>query len=688
MHLGTAPSQPFRLCFSLLPDPLRPSPVEPDNPDKQRQLEDLVLRGKRVAALEMDDDLAMERSIWRLFSAYTIAHNPLDPEVMYKRSLVKFCIDTGIAKPERGGAPPPGAVKGGGKLLMVAEVNVVHQSEASRHPEKKFLFSCFKGALVCIAQKLYQRPGAAKSAPAPLLHRLLHQRVLPASASNPRMPKPYDPHPVGPALRALGEFEAKFREALRSVFSFHARQASRYERECLGRHGSRPDLSAMHQALSFKQWLEFCATFNLSSGTGSAVAALTNVELAEVFRAAVKVELADRVGGLTFEEFWEALVRAALELAPAAEDLGGDHGGRMAAAAGLGGDAGCSFQVAAAAIGGDLRDPRLAPYRLLSLFRQMMANIENGVVRMCNGGHERQHNRGGEVTVCGGRATSSNTSALLRGAKEFQRLVMMHTLSDYLHVQHHRAHATSGRPAAEDAQQKQPQPQQPQQAASRRASLTSLTAAAALSTAAMMSPSTAHEARTDEAFRPLAAAAIGSGQHQQPQHQPQQPADDPWQPVADQSSGRTYFYNTRTRETAWERPVAPPPAAAPPPAPAPQPQMQAQVHHPHQLSVQPQHPQFGSQQQQAVYPPTPPAYAVSAAQQHAAAGEAPLVPNPALDTALFRATMQEDGLEIGRLLASGANPAATNAAGLTVVQLAKERNKRRSLAVLQGHGLH
>ena len=91
--------------------------------------------------MEEGNELDMERSIWKIFSAYTIAHNPLEPEVMLKRSLVRFCVDCAIAKPERGSAPPPG--KRPVRQLMVAEVNVIHQSEASRHPEKQFLFSCF-----------------------------------------------------------------------------------------------------------------------------------------------------------------------------------------------------------------------------------------------------------------------------------------------------------------------------------------------------------------------------------------------------------------------------------------------------------------------------------------------------------------------------------------------------------------
>ena len=49
----------------------------------------------------MAEDLAVERHVWQCFFAYTIAHNPLSPEEMYKRSLVNFCNDCAITKPVR-----------------------------------------------------------------------------------------------------------------------------------------------------------------------------------------------------------------------------------------------------------------------------------------------------------------------------------------------------------------------------------------------------------------------------------------------------------------------------------------------------------------------------------------------------------------------------------------------------------
>ena len=49
--------------------------------------------------------------------------------------------------------------------------------------------------------------------------------------------------------------------------------------------------------------------------------------------------------------------------------------------------------------------------------------------------------------------------------------------------------------------------------------------------------------------------------------------------------------------------------------------------------------------------------------------------------------MREDVAELQHLLDGGADASATNAAGLTVVGLAKERNKKQALQFLRSRGL-
>ena len=56
----------------------------------------------------------------------------------------------------------------------------------------------------------------------------------------------------------------------------------------------------------------FANTFGIASGRRAGASAVSNLELAAIFFDSIAVSGVDRVGGLTFEEFWEALVRCGL----------------------------------------------------------------------------------------------------------------------------------------------------------------------------------------------------------------------------------------------------------------------------------------------------------------------------------------------------------------------------------------
>lgn len=551
--------------------------------------------------------------MWNVFFAYTVAHNPLTPEEMYKRSLVTFCQDCRISK-----APPKtrsslgpkftptpaakratGPIKG--KALMAAEVNVIHQSHASRHPEKKFLFSCFKAAMVQIAQKLYASKAAPGTKPEELLERLLEERVLPNALLR-------DAQDVDGLLDALDELERRFSPCLKSFFDFFASPPTRYERTVLGRHAPRPDISRMGQSLTFEGWLQFCATFNISAGTGSAISSLSNVDLASAFLDSIKVELSDRVGGLTFEEFWEALVRCAIRMQPPTDGV----------------------DVVEEA--GDTA-PHLAPYRMLVLFRMMMSNIENGVNRCINGGFERQHNRGGEVTTGGGRTVKGNASGLMQGSKAFQKLVMEYALSDYMHGHHHSA------PGSGTAK-----PSKPHRAAHEYPAEMLAEAERADATPAAAAHTGAAAAGAAPRRRPSASALMGGYDGYGSSEAAGSAAGNPY--------SRDAYYGV-----AGAAPPRPPPAAASATAAAAPP--------PHRYD-----------RHRAPVPAV--AHTVRPPQR---------TERSASVQALFRATMREDVGELQRLLDEGADASVTNAAGLTVVGLAKERNKKQALQFLRSRGL-
>ena len=78
----------------------------------------------------------------------------------------------------------------------------------------------------------------------------------------------------------------------------------------IGRLVHHESINSMKSSLSFAKWLVFCDDFNLRSSMNN-TPILTSIDLAEVFLDACKARTVDYLGKLNFDEFWEALVRAA-----------------------------------------------------------------------------------------------------------------------------------------------------------------------------------------------------------------------------------------------------------------------------------------------------------------------------------------------------------------------------------------
>jgi hypothetical protein len=168
----------------------------------------------------------------------------------------------------------------------------------------------------------------------------------------------------------------------------------------------------MQQSLTFAGWAGFAATFAFADRLGpDAVSA--------IFVDSVAVEAADELGGLTLEEFHDAVLRAALLVSATpgggSEDIPGiDLALKPRRSARGAGPADADARALAA---------DAAPQRALAGFRVMRSTLERTVPRATNAGHGTcAGSAGGEARWAGGRAVSSNYSLLIEGSKEFSTL--------------------------------------------------------------------------------------------------------------------------------------------------------------------------------------------------------------------------------------------------------------------------
>jgi len=121
----------------------------------------------------------------------------------------------------------------------------------------------------------------------------------------------------GAAANRHGAFDP----ALRLIFRSAAQAATPAER-ARGRHAPRADLSQMSQSLSLEGWLRLSSVFGLlpgSTASGSSSFAFSHAEATWLFydtaRLSARVQgrgFVDAVGGLSYEELGELLLRAAL----------------------------------------------------------------------------------------------------------------------------------------------------------------------------------------------------------------------------------------------------------------------------------------------------------------------------------------------------------------------------------------
>ncbi|KAK7250273.1 hypothetical protein SO694_00007163 [Aureococcus anophagefferens] len=181
-------------------------------------------------------------------------------------------------------------LRGGG--LDGAQATLVYYAETAKHERRCFTYSAFKRALCVVACRLEPelRPSAA------------FVRFVDRLA--PRWPT-RSAAPIAGARAACAAVLDAFAPCLAKVFAFFATAPTTFETKVLRRHGAREDVDRMQQSLTFAGWAGFAATFAFADRLGpDAVSA--------IFVDSVAVEAADELGGLTLEEFHDAVLRAAL----------------------------------------------------------------------------------------------------------------------------------------------------------------------------------------------------------------------------------------------------------------------------------------------------------------------------------------------------------------------------------------
>ena len=109
-------------------------------------------------AAALNERAEMEKQLWQIFTNATV--NTADPEVMRRDALMNILRECSLVRsPARAGRAGSAGSSGSSIGLIEADVYVIYRTFASKHPDGRFKFSCFKKALMKTAEKLYSRTG-------------------------------------------------------------------------------------------------------------------------------------------------------------------------------------------------------------------------------------------------------------------------------------------------------------------------------------------------------------------------------------------------------------------------------------------------------------------------------------------------------------------------------------------------
>jgi hypothetical protein len=249
-----------------------------------------------------------EEVLWESFSLYNIKSNVAEPEVMQRTRFMAVLRQFRIlAEKRKVGVQrslPPKAQLKFSTYLSEVDVNMIYEQELGCHKERKFLFSCFKNALVSMALKLYKGKSNDKRK---LVAMLLAERVIPFAPKRKR-------RCVQRQLKSVTALQEAFRPCLTQFFQFYATVPQDFERQ-LSRHDSRADISHLTQSMPLEGLVNFATAFNICTSVESMASQAKNLSRPDVvwtFFDAVGLRKVDRVGGLTVEEFFQVLLRLSL----------------------------------------------------------------------------------------------------------------------------------------------------------------------------------------------------------------------------------------------------------------------------------------------------------------------------------------------------------------------------------------
>lgn len=275
---------------------------------------------------ELDGDL--EVLLWRIFTFYTINGNPQSPMFLRAQTFTEFCDEAHIIDEQKvlkqdctviykdivskraDDVTGRGTRKAGGYAHGKATLSERARQLQTRHdPEKRFSsikkmnFSDFLNALSRLGRKIY--PGSDEHC----LERLLDERVFRFARRRPVRKglvelKYVQPmyEVFAPSFRLIMQYYGEFRPSIEHEED-HGSAGRRFSND--------KSLNTMANALGFDRWLQFCEDFNLRSSMNN-TPILTSIELSEIFLSSVKAHIVDHIGRLTFDEFWEAIIRCAL----------------------------------------------------------------------------------------------------------------------------------------------------------------------------------------------------------------------------------------------------------------------------------------------------------------------------------------------------------------------------------------